>query len=674
MKRNLRKFCVVASLLALTSCGKYGYDFVDGYQDGDKESSPISTDTTMNVADKSLYHRARIYPGLVGDNVRRIADTTITIDMDYVKVTANDLKVSVVPQPIFSTGLYAPAGENIRIIVPEGVIGLTAQIGVHTDNLTGKDPLRRDPVIYTKKELFPGVNYVKNLYGGTIWIKTNNSRPTPVSLKVGGAVRSPDFILGKSNVEEWLKEVENTQVPWLEARSERVIFSIPRTMILNYRAEASRIENALKEWNEIYVKDFYDWMGLEPNATDLKNRYPDLAERAVLDIQPSVGYAHNGNPWVAQMDKHWFQMFVDRDYILNPNNLSEVSWGAFHELGHNYQQGGTWSWNGLGETTNNLFVWKAANRLGRLAVANHPSIPNAFEIGLEYAARSGTKNIITDKETSSDDSHPFVKILMFLQIYNKAVGKNGESGWDFMPYIYRNARNTTYSFSLDEAKRDFFYRNLCDFTGKDWQRFCKAWGVQISALARREMAAKYPPLETAVWTYNPLTNTGGDDAINPKEDLDNTEWTIVDKSTEEPTGEGANNGQAIRLIDGNTATFWHSEWYSKTATLPISVTFALKNNEFVKGFYLVPRTNNAGQRPKKIEIQISRDNVNYRTLTTDDLAAGYSFEMANNADRKEFRLKNLEEIRYVRIFFRENNHSGSVHHAVSEFGAFYDVD
>lgn len=673
MKINFRSFCIVASFLALTSCGKYGYDFVDGYQDGDKESSPILTDTTMNFADKSLFHKARIFPGLVGDNVKRIADTTITFDMDYVNITTNDLKVSVVPKPIFSTGLYAPAGENIKIIVPAGVIGLTVQVGVHTNDLTALDPRRRDPIIYTRKELFPGVNYVRNLYGGNILILTNNSRPNPINVQFIGAVKSPDFILGKSNVQSWLAEVEATAVPWLEIRSERVIFSIPRAMVLTYRAEASHVEDALKEWNEIYVKDFYDWMGLDANSTNPKNRYPDLPERAVLEIQlPDGVYAHNGNPWMAQMDKHWFSMFVDRNYILNPNNLPEVSWGAFHELGHNYQQGGTWSWNGLGETTNNLFIWKAANRLNRLAIANHPAIPESFNVGLEYANRTGTKNIITDKETSIGN-HPFVKILLFLQIYNKAVGKNGESGWDFMPYIYRNARNTTYSFTLDEAKRDFFYRNLCDFTGQDWQRFCKAWGIQISSLARREMSAKYLPLTKAVWTYNPLTNTGGEGVINPKEDSDNTEWVILAKSTEELTGEGANNGQAIRINDGNIATFWHSQWSGATATLPMSITFQLKNNEIVKGFYLVPRSS-AGQRPKKVEVQISRDNVNYRTLTNADLETGYTFEMVDNANRKEFRLKTKEEIRYIRIFFRENNHAGSVHHAVAEFGAFYDVD
>ena len=674
MKRNLKNiFLVGLSVLSLSSCGKYGYDFEHGHKEGDKEPSIIVTDTTMSVADKSLYHRARLYPGLVGDNVKRIADTVVTFDMDYLYVTRKDLKASEVPEPIFSTGLYAPAGENIKIIVPAGVIGLTVQVGVHTDNLSGKDPLRRDPIIFTKKELSPGVNYVKNLYGGTIWILTNISRPQPVSLQFSGAVRSPDFILGQSNVQDWLKDVESTQVPWLEVRSERVIFSIPRNMVINYKGDAAKVEGALTEWNEIYVKDFYDWMGLTPNATELKNRYPDLPERAVLDIQPSVGYAHNGNPWVAQADRHWFRMFTDRDYILNPNNLPEVSWGAFHELGHNYQQGGTWSWSGLGETTNNLFVWKAANRLNRLAIANHPAIPEAFEVGLEYAAKTTGKNIITDKETSTG-SHPFVKILLFLQIYNKAVGKNGESGWDFMPYIYNQARNTNYSFSLDEAKRDFFYRTLCDFTGKDYQKFCRAWGIQISSLARREMAAKYAPLDKAIWTYDPLTNTGGEGAINPKEDIDVTEWTILSKSSEEPSGEGANNGQAIRIIDGDSNTFWHSEWYQSTGQLPHTITFSLKANEIVKGFYLVPRTNSSGQRPKNIEIQVSIDNSNYTTLTDADLETGYSFTMPNSADRKEFRLKQSREIRFVRIYFRENNHSGSSHHAVSEFGAFFDID
>lgn len=188
------------------------------------------------------------------------------------------------------------------------------------------------------------------------------------------------------------------------------------------------------------------------------------------------------------------------------------------------------------------------------------------------------------------------------------------------------------------------------------------------------MAIKYPSMEREIWTYNPLTDEGGVNALSPKIDLFNTEWAVIAKSTEEPTGEGANNGQAIRIIDGNTGTFWHSEWAAKTASLPHSLTFDLKANEVVKGFYLVPRTNSSGQRPRDVEVQISKDNMSYQTLTDADLEEGYTFQMVNNADRKEFRLKNSIEIRYIKIYFRNTNHSGNSNHAISEFGAFYDVD
>lgn len=672
MKRKLTALFFGLSILSLVACGKYGYDFVDGYQDGDTDPTEVITDTTMNVADKSLYHRARIFPGLVGENVPRVTDTTVIFNMEYDYISSQDLKVSVTPPPIFSSGLYAPAGENIKIIVPEGVLGLTAQIGVHMDNLTGKDPLRRDPIIYSRKELFPGVNYIKNLYGGTLWILTNNSRPMPVSLQISGAVRSPDFILGQTNVSDWLEEVENTQVPWIEARSKRVVFSIPRTMIMNYKTEASRIEAALQEWNEIYEKDFYDWMGLEENAPDRRNRYPSIAERAVLDIQPSVGYAHNGNPWVAQMDRHWFRMFVDRDYILNPENLDEVSWGAFHELGHNYQQGGTWSWNGLGETTNNLFIWKTANRLNRLAIANHPNTRGDFVAGVAYAVKSGTKNIITDVETAEK---PFVKILLFLQIYNKAVGKNGEPGWDFMPYIYKKARNTTYSFTLDEAKRDFFYRTLCEFTGRDYQRFCKAWGIQISALARREMSALYPSMEKAIWSYNPLNNTGGDDDLPSKFDLDRDDWTATASS--EATGEGDLGGAARFLLDGNLASFWMSNVSNQP---PHRVTFTLPAQEEIKGFFIAARQA-GGNIPARVNIEVSTDGITYTQLTDGDLKANtrlLSDPLPNSGPdryaRIEYTLKNAAFYKAFRYVFEGSSQNNSNFVGVAEAGAFYDVD
>lgn len=85
------------------------------------------------------------------------------------------------------------------------MIGMTVQVGVHTDNITGKDAPRRDNIIYTRRELFPGNNYVMNLYGGTIWIINQNTSSTPVNLKFAGVVKANDFVLDRDNVDQWKK-------------------------------------------------------------------------------------------------------------------------------------------------------------------------------------------------------------------------------------------------------------------------------------------------------------------------------------------------------------------------------------------------------------------------------------------------------------------------------------
>lgn len=667
MKRHYYLLVLSICIVALSSCGKYGYDFVDGFQSGDSTASELITDTTMNVADKSMYARARIFPGLVGETVPRIQDTTVIFKMKFKHVKPYHIKVNVTPQPIFSTGLYAPAGENIKITVPEGVIGLTAQIGVHTDNLTGKDPLRRDPLIFTVKELFPGVNYIKNLYGGTLWIRTINSRDQPVSLRFQGAVRSPDFILGETNVDEWIAEIERTEVPWVELRGERVAFSVPRRMIINYKQESRSVEQALIEWTDIYVEDYYKWMGLSLNTDDLTNSYPDLPERGILDIQPSVGYAHNGNPWIAQMDKHWFSMFADHNYLLNTYGYGEGSWGAFHEVGHNYQQAGTWSWDGLGETTNNLFIFKTAHRKKIPALKNHPSLEEAFQRALAYTAKSGSKNIVGDPGMGDE---PFLKLALFLQIYNKGVGAKGESGWDFMPYIYKAARNTQFSFSLDEAKRDFFYRNLCAFTGKDYERFFSAWGVRLSNAAKKEMRSLYPPMETAIWNYNPLTGLGGDAAVDPKYDIDPVSFTYTSNVS---TATNESLGSFNALKDYKLDTYWHT-CYSGCATpttSPVEVYLDMGELKAIKGVFLLNRQQNTFQKNAQIYT---------RNTNTEDWVLKGTMTIATSGsdptrrDRKEVTFSRVEDVRYIKAVFNQDNWSAQPHVALAEFGAFYDAN
>lgn len=656
MKKKFFSLCV--GLGMLTSCSEYGYNFEDGYQTG--EASGSGKDTSMNYVDRTMLDKARIYPGLVGENVKRIQDTTVSIPLNFRLITAEDLKVSVTPRAIFSTGLYAPAGENIKITVPKGIVGLTAQIGVHMDNLNGKDPLRREPLIYTVKELIEGDNYIRNSFGGLIWIHATVSQTGNVPIKFSGAVKSPDFIHGKSNQADWLKEVEATDVPWLELRAKRTIYTVPRTLVLQYKNQLD-VDRILTEWNEIYEKDYYDWMGLTENNPIKRHSYPDLPERGVLDIQPSVGYAHSGQPWVAQQDQHWFFMFSNYNYLVGTFGGGEGAWGTFHEIGHNYQQGRAWSWSALGETSNNLFVFKAAERYGNPSVANHPNLTKAFKDGVDFASGSGAKNF-NILSNVPEGERPFFRLVPFLQIFNKVKGKNNEPGWDFMTYLYKNSRNATSSMPIDQAKIDFFYRSLCDFTGQDYARFFSSWGIPVSNGVRREMRQKYSPLDRAIWTYNPATHVGGDDVISSKYDLSNSLFTYT-PNAQTATNEGAANTLAA-LNDGNFTTFWHTCWSGcANPTLPVQIDIDLKGVEAYKGFYYGNR--NHAMYNKHIKLYRSNDGKNWV------LIGDYPNQPDVRGARIEIPFDQVYESRYLRVEFPSYGNNAS-HVAVSELGLFYD--
>src|SRR5690606_10851718 len=119
MKRYCIKYLALLVLVGtFWSCTKdYGYNFEDGVNVGADESTG-RVDTNMNFVDRSLFNRARIFPGVVGADEPRLTDKKIKIDLNY--IPAGNLRVNVTPYGIHSTGLYAATGELVKIVVPEG--------------------------------------------------------------------------------------------------------------------------------------------------------------------------------------------------------------------------------------------------------------------------------------------------------------------------------------------------------------------------------------------------------------------------------------------------------------------------------------------------------------------------------------------------------------------------
>jgi hypothetical protein len=106
------------------------------------------------------------------------------------------------------------------------------------------------------------------------------------------------------------------------------------------------------------------------------------------------------------------------------------------------------------------------------------------------------------------------------------------------------------------------------------------------------------------------------------QEVDKSDWTIDSFSSEEASGEGANNGQAKHAIDGNSETFWHTQWNSRQPTYPHSITINLNTEQTIKGFTFLPRSNKYNGRPKEISIEISNDGTTFENLGNFTLGDG----------------------------------------------------
>lgn len=667
VKINTGKLAVIIAGISLLVCCRKNdrFNYTDGTP-GDGASVPsITVDTNLKNIDASKYAQARVFPGLVCSTEPRIT-VTKSMNFNYNFVSEN-LRISVPPLPQFSTGLYAAPGELVIIDVPAGEYALSAQIGAWTDNLSGISNPPRDPIIFSRTQLAPGRNYIRNLYGGHVYLFSGRPIVNPVNIKFTNVIKSPDFVLGETTNEEWKTAIQNSCVPWLEMRSENMVFVVPREYCLS--RPFSDPTAAMRMWDDIIKLDYYKWEGLEENPADPIDKAPLLPWRCVLDIKPVVGYGHNGFPIVAQNDFSWF------GGIGNVVNIDGGgSWGFLHELGHNNQQGRYWSWSTLGEVTCNLFSFKVANRLRAVSPTawppKHPALATAIPGAITWASLPlGTRNF---DGTDAAINDPFARLTPFVQMFDKIPANWGypgqPSGWELMTELYKKARRATNISLTDLNQHDFVYESICDLTKKNWLLFFRAWGISISNIAANKIAAKYPPMTQDIWKYNPLTRTGGDAQVDLK-----AFWTFAANSW--ATNEGS-NGLIDKAFDGLTTTYWHSSY--GTGTGPTSpnantgnpagffITVDMIFPTEVKGFKFALRQSGSGVTTvvRNIKVEVSNDNSNW-SLANFAIASPRGPGFVTTTDVQGFQSYNLtssQTFRYFRISIptnADNRNSGT---------------
>ena len=623
-KLNWIGLSLLTMIIGLGSCSKeYGYNFENGYNSNNYEDTvSVEIDTNRFKVDYSKYTQARLFPGLISTDEPRLENFLVQIDLNYEEISSRDLRISVAPGAWQSTGVYAPAGELIVIDVPMGVYGLTAQISPHVStSVDGIDFPQRDPVVFNRQTLFPGKNYMRNLYGGLVYIIPSRPLGRIIDLYFSGIAKAPSFKLGVTDPVAWKEEIQNSTVPWFELEGRRIVFTMQTEKAK--RLGVDDPQELMETWDKAIREGYWDWTGMTEGNPDIRHRAPFNKWRIVHDVL--------FKPGVAQVSGYPVRATANDNYFKQATNIEGVkysNWGTYHELGHNMQMGSTWSFSGNGEVTNNVFSfgvsWLVFGKQSyKIAEVWNKAVPYIAEAkspaadGMNWAAL----DVSTNKYKSS--AHD-VRLMMWAQILERY-------GYDFWTYIYKKGRNARFTSANDQSKVDFFYEALSEWTGMDMLPYLnRGWGLYPSTVSQNfiKTKAKYkgngatdgtglPMLDRDVWNFDPVTKTGGNNYLVTE--LSKTGWIVTATNSQ-------NSYPASNMIDGNAASIWHS-CYSNCASpgngsIPSSsddvtwdVTIDLKSVQSLNGFILNQRpTDHLKNSPKKIALYVSNDGTNYTEL------------------------------------------------------------
>lgn len=388
------------------------------------------------------------FPGEVPADAPRIAATSI---------------VDLSTPAWHSTGMYVPPGEVVTLtITPTDEPAkraldkgrISVRVGCHTDQLWHKPDWQRVPSISMRIPLVEGANQFASPFGGSLYIDVDNNTKGSLRVDALGVVAAPLFVRGKTSLEDWRHHIRSAPAPWAELATDKVILSVPSSSI----RELDDPEALMAVWDQIL-----------DNSADLgqiphQRRRP---ERYTADVQISAGYMHSGYPIMVPLEAAADMVSVER--------LRGGTWGLFHELGHNHQEG-AWTFEGTGEVTNNL--WS----LYLMETISNKKPGEGHEALVERNKRMA-RYILGGAPFDKWKSDPFLALTMYLQI-REAFGwepfKQAFAAYQTLP---RDQRPHT-----DSQKRDLWLIQISNATGKNLGPFFQAWGVPTSDAARVSIA------------------------------------------------------------------------------------------------------------------------------------------------------------------------------------------
>lgn len=400
---------------------------------------------------------------------RRLYKHTASIGMYYGDVLDTDeaviKEITINPrkQGNYITGLYAPAGEVIKIEADieetgefEIHIGQASQLG-NINNIWEAKGFNRMPVIVNKMKVCTNEAYVGSYLGGPIYVNTpkNNNEFT---VRISGAVEYPTFILGQTTKEEY-ERTKKMSAPYfdLEVWDRCVRHSGPKREILDLSYEDLTLSAEL--WNK-----FSNVSRQIPNSANSNVGITFLYDPFVC---AGAAVAIVGQSW-CNLPPSWMKGSLSYDTFVN-----EGMWGTIHEFNHHFQRYGISPGD---EVTNNainiLSYILYTNISSKRSIESNLTGWNRYldpQISLSETIVNQKNNVVTNSLSLYTDIIHTFGVDLFIEACNYQNRNGGVDNW-FKALCYTMKYDFTYYFeevlkqnlSLD-IKQEISNLNYPDF-------------------------------------------------------------------------------------------------------------------------------------------------------------------------------------------------------------------
>lgn len=396
------------------------------------------------------------------------------------------------------TGLSARAGDKITVYVDVAEGDPTPTL-LYKQSLTQHGGATNFQLKPGKNEItIPEINYESNgipkdvIQGGDLFFtnyKSDSQKRAP-KVRIEGASKYPVFILGKSDENEVMKELEayvekikaepNTTPNIFAVSSNKSLEFVQATYALDwYKKNNKTPKYTAEQWDQ-YIADAMGFWGFD-NSKDVNSDFNFRIMPMVKNLSGGV-FMNAGNGVIGIRPGN-------QDAILAANK----GWGVAHELGHNFDTGG----RTIVEVTNNM-------------------MPLFFE------SKYKTKTRITDQNIWENNTYPKVGLDDYSnnELYNKADSTHlAQLAPLWQLYLYDN---TFYGkFERQFRERDFGNKNrediykswvvaASDAMNLDLTEFFARHGIRVDDKVKEDLA-KYPKPDKKIYYLNDL-------AINYKGD------------------------------------------------------------------------------------------------------------------------------------------------------------